>query len=67
MSIPSLEGEMRAKGKIRYSHEGAMCTIRMFDKNTLECTFDEPVRAVTPGQALVLYDGDNVLGGGTII
>ena len=67
MSIPSLEGEMRAKGKIRYSHEGAMCTIRMFDENTLECTFDEPVRAVTPGQALVLYDGDNVLGGGTII
>ena len=37
------------------------------DENTLECTFDEPVRAVTPGQALVLYDGDNVLGGGTII
>lgn len=67
MSIPSLEGEMRSKGKIRYSHEGAMCTIRMFDENTLECTFDEPVRAVTPGQALVLYDGDNVLGGGTII
>lgn len=67
MSIPSLEGEMRAKGKIRYSHEGSMCTIRMFDENTLECTFDEPVRAVTPGQALVLYDGDNVLGGGTII
>jgi len=28
-----------AKGKIRYSHEGAMCTIRMFDENTLECTF----------------------------
>ena len=67
MSIPSLEGEMHAKGKIRYSHEGDMCTIRMFDENTLECTFDEPVRAVTPGQALVLYDGDNVLGGGTII
>ncbi len=30
------------------------------------CTFDEPVRAITPGQAVVLYDGEYVLGGGTI-
>ena len=43
------------------------CTIRMIDDNTLECKFDEPQRAVTPGQALVLYDGEYVLGGGTII
>ena len=33
----------------------------------LECKFDKPQRAVTPGQALVLYDGEYVLGGGTII
>ena len=52
---------------VRYSHEGADCTIRMIDDNTLECKFDKPQRAVTPGQALVLYDGEYVLGGGTII
>ena len=67
MSVERIEGSIRARGKIRYSHEGAMCTVRMIDNNTLECTFDEPQRAITPGQALVLYDGDNVLGGGTII
>ena len=42
MSIPSLEGEMRSKGKIRYSHEGAMCTIRMFDENTLCLLYTSP-------------------------
>ena len=67
MAIEALKEPMRARGKIRYSHEGADCTIRMIDNNTLECKFDEPQRAVTPGQALVLYDGEYVLGGGTII
>lgn len=67
MSIDKLEGSMRARGKIRYSHNGADCTIRMIDNDTLECVFDEPQRAVTPGQALVLYDGEYVLGGGVII
>ena len=67
MAIEALKEPMRARGKIRYSHEGADCTIRMIDDNTLECKFDEPQRAVTPGQALVLYDGEYVLGGGTII
>lgn len=67
MSIESLEEPMRVKAKIRYSHEGADCTVRMADKGILECVFDEKQRAVTPGQALVLYDGEYVLGGGTII
>ena len=67
MAIEALKEPMRARGKIRYSHEGADCTIRMIDNNTLECKFDKPQRAVTPGQALVLYDGEYVLGGGTII
>jgi len=58
MAIEALKEPMRARGKIRYSHEGADCTIRMIDDNTLECKFDEPQRAVTPGQALVLYDGE---------
>lgn len=67
MSIEKLTGPMHVLGKIRYSHAGAGCTIRMVDDDLLECVFDEPQRAITPGQALVLYDGDNVLGGGVII
>ena len=67
MSVESIEAPVRAKAKIRYSHEGAECTVRMADAGLLECVFDEKQRAVTPGQALVLYDGDYILGGGTII
>ena len=45
----------------------ADCTVRMVGEDLLECTFDEPQRAITPGQALVLYDGEYVAGGGTIL
>lgn len=67
MSVDKIEEPIRARAKIRYSHEGADCTIQMADDGLLECVFDEKQRAVTPGQALVIYDGDYVLGGGTII
>lgn len=67
MSIEKIDGDMKFMGKIRYSHKKAPCTIRMFDKDTIECIFDEPQRAITPGQAFVFYDGDYVAGGGTII
>ncbi len=67
MSVDKIDKPIRARAKIRYSHEGADCTIRMADDGLLECVFDEKQRAVTPGQALVIYDGDYVLGGGTII
>lgn len=67
MSIPSLEGEMRVRAKIRYSHKGADATIRMVDEDTVEVVFDEPVRAITPGQAVVFYEDDYVVGGASII
>ncbi|MBO5278979.1 MAG: tRNA 2-thiouridine(34) synthase MnmA [Lachnospiraceae bacterium] len=67
MSRETIEDGMRATGKIRYNHKGAPCRLYIRESNRLECVFDEPQRAVTPGQALVLYDGDYVLGGGTII
>ena len=67
MSVDKIEEPIRARAKIRSSNEGADCTIRMADDGLLECVFDEKQRAVTPGQALVIYDGDYVLGGGTII
>ncbi|SCP95207.1 tRNA 2-thiouridine(34) synthase MnmA [Anaerobium acetethylicum] len=67
MSVDDIEGEVRVVAKIRYSHKGAPCTIEKVDADRLVCTFDEPQRAITPGQAVVFYDGDYVLGGGTII
>ncbi|NLW83668.1 MAG: tRNA 2-thiouridine(34) synthase MnmA [Phycisphaerae bacterium] len=52
--------------QIRYNHRGAAGTVRRLDDECFEVAFDEPVDAVTPGQAAVLYDGDKVLGGGWI-
>ena len=67
MAVDNITEPVHVKAKIRYSHEGAYCTVRKIDSDTIECIFDQPVRAVTPGQAVVLYDGEYVLGGGTII
>lgn len=52
--------------KIRYNHKGSKCHVKMNGTN-IECIFDEPVRAVTPGQAVVVYDGEYVAFGGTIL
>lgn len=54
-------------GKIRYSHKGTKCRLKKLEDNKYICIFEEPVRAATPGQALVLYDGEYVAGGGTIV
>ena len=67
MSIDGLHGEERkVVAKIRYSHKGAPCIIKEIGEDLVECRFLTPVRAVTPGQAVVFYDGDYVAGGGTI-
>lgn len=58
---------MELTGKIRYGHKGSPCTATRVDADTLVCHFPDKVRAVTPGQALVLYQGDYVAAGGTII
>nr|WP_294491511.1 tRNA 2-thiouridine(34) synthase MnmA [uncultured Mediterraneibacter sp.] len=66
MSVETLTEPKRVFAKIRYNHKGAWCTVEKDGKDSIVCCFEEPQRAVTPGQALVLYDGDYVLGGGTI-
>lgn len=58
--------EFRAVARIRYRHPGAAASVRVDGPESMTVTFDEPQRSVTPGQALVLYDGDEVLGGGWI-
>lgn len=67
MGAVSFEPGMKMTGKIRYSHKGEDCVVTNCENDILELEFIKPVRAVTPGQAVVLYDGDYVLGGGTII
>ncbi len=57
---------MRAQVKIRNKHAAAPATLYPTSDDRVEVQFDEPQRAVTPGQAAVFYDGDLVLGGGWI-
>lgn len=66
MAVEALKEPARFLGKIRYSHKGAYCTAYPVEEGRIKCVFEEPVRAVTPGQAVVLYDGDCVALGGTI-
>ena len=59
--------KIEVDAKIRYNHKGAKCIVEVVGDDLVRCYFPEPVRAITPGQAVVFYDGDIVLGGGTII
>jgi tRNA-uridine 2-sulfurtransferase len=66
IAVDDLTQPMRVKVKIRHRHEAAPATIEKFGPDEVRVTFDEPQRAVTPGQAAVFYDGDIVVGGGWI-
>ncbi len=67
ISIPALTEPMRVKIKIRHRHEPAWATLEPAANGEVVATFDEPQRAVTPGQSAVFYDGDEVVGGGWIV
>lgn len=67
MAVEDLTEPVHVFTKIRYNHKGVWATIEKTGEDELRCTFDEPQRAVTPGQAVVFYEGDYVLGGGTIL
>ena len=66
MAVDHFEVGQKVTARIRYNHGGAKAVISEVTEDSFSLTFEEPVRAVTPGQAVVLYDGDYVLGGGTI-
>ena len=58
---------MRVRAKVRYRHEEQNAVVTQTGPDRIHVVFDEPQRAVTRGQAVVLYDGDTVVGGGTIV
>ena len=67
MSVPDFPDDFPVVAKIRYNHRGTKAHVRWIDADRAEVLLVEPVRAVTPGQAVVFYDGEYVAGGGTII
>ena len=66
IALERLEAPCRAKVKARYRHREQDALLEPLDDGRVRVTFDEPQRALTPGQAAVFYDGELVLGGGTI-
>lgn len=62
-----LDGPVRLRAKIRYRMAEQPCTAEQTGETTLRLTFDSPQRAIAPGQAVVLYDGDTVVGGAVIL
>ncbi len=64
---PQQGKSIRVMGKLRYSQKASPCTITLTQEDTVRCCFDEPQRAVTPGQAAVFYSDGYVAGGGTIV
>jgi tRNA-specific 2-thiouridylase len=69
VALPALDGPRRCRARIRYRMQEAVATIEPAPEHGADAVrvrFDDPQRAVTPGQAVVFYDGDIVLGGATI-
>ncbi|MDP4152049.1 MAG: tRNA 2-thiouridine(34) synthase MnmA [Bacillota bacterium] len=67
ISISDLTEPMRVTAKTRYRQKEQPATLYPIENGNIEVVFDEPQRAITPGQAVVFYDSDIVVGGGTIL
>ena len=67
ISVENLKEPLRCSAKIRYRHPEQPCTAWQTEDGILHVKFDEPQRAITRGQSVVLYQGDTVVGGGTIL
>jgi len=66
IAMKELKKPIKAKAKIRYLHREAEAEVIPLDKEKSHVKFREPQMAITPGQAVVFYDGDIVVGGGVI-
>ena len=67
ISYDKIDKPIRVKARVRYNQREQDATVEQIDENTLHIVFDVLQRAISKGQAVVLYDGDYVVGGGTII
>ena len=67
VSIAPPDSPVRVAIKVRHRHEPALATLRVVGSDEIEAVFDEPQRAVTPGQSAVFYQADEVAGGGWIV
>jgi len=65
--ITPLENEFAGRCKIRYRHQPVPCSVRILEDGTCQVRFTDPQKAVTPGQSVVFYQGDEVLGGARIV
>lgn len=66
VSIDKITEPIRCTAKVRYKHREAAATVTQISDTEIRVVFDEPQRGITPGQAVVMYDGDVVIGGGVI-
>lgn len=66
ISVPDLYQPKRLKAKVRYRQKEQWAVVTQINSHQIRVQFEEPQRAITPGQAVVLYEGDIVVGGGTI-
>ena len=67
IACDQLSGPVRLRAKIRYRMAEQPCTVEQTGPDAIRLTFDQPQRAITPGQTVVLYDGDTVVGGAAIL
>ena len=67
ISIEKLTEPMKVKAKVRYRQKETDAVITPLENGNVSVDFETPQRAIAPGQAVVFYDGDIVVGGGTII
>lgn len=67
MGMEDLKVPRRLWAKVRYAHKGEWCTAYQTGEDEICVKFEKPVRAITPGQAVAFYDGEYVMGGGTIL
>ena len=67
IAVDEIPAPLRLKAKVRYRQSEQWATVLQTDTDELKIEFDEPQRAITKGQAAVLYDGDSVVGGGIIV
>lgn len=66
IAIEKLEGPLEVTARVRYHQKENPAVVYPLDDGRIRLEFKEPQRAVTPGQAVVMYDGDTVIGGGVI-